>query len=312
MRCLTLAGALAARGVACRVALGEADPAAAERFALGPLSLERGGAGERLAQQAADWLVLDDYSLSYEEEKALGVLAGRVLVIDDLVRAHCADLLLDPSFGRRAEEYEGLLPDGCRRLTGPAYALLRPSFARLRSQTLARPIPPSPRRIFASFGLSDVGSVALRSARVIRAVFPDAALDMALASDAPSASPLERLSAEDPLLSVHPDAKDVAALLAGADLAVGAGGVSTWERCCLGRPAVAVVVADNQREMIAAMSRQGLLVSLDLEDPDFDATLTQALREAASPSRGRTLAARSAALCDGLGADRVADALLGS
>ena len=46
----------------------------------------------------------------------------------------------------------------------------------------------------------------------------------------------------------HWNVTAMAKLMAEADLAIGAGGTTTWERCCLGLPAVLLIVADNQRE----------------------------------------------------------------
>jgi spore coat polysaccharide biosynthesis predicted glycosyltransferase SpsG len=38
----------------------------------------------------------------------------------------------------------------------------------------------------------------------------------------------------------------MAELIVDADLAIGAGGANTWERCSLGLPSLVVAVADNQ------------------------------------------------------------------
>ena len=59
---------------------------------------------------------------------------ARVAVIDDLAdRRHDCDLLIDQNLGRRASDYAGRTPAGCRLLIGPQYALLRPEFAALRA-----------------------------------------------------------------------------------------------------------------------------------------------------------------------------------
>ena len=51
----------------------------------------------------------------------------------------------------------------------------------------------------------------------------------------------------------------MAELMAEADLAIGAGGTATWERCCLGLPTISFCVAENQRKQIADAAEVGLL-----------------------------------------------------
>jgi spore coat polysaccharide biosynthesis predicted glycosyltransferase SpsG len=115
----------------------------------------------------------------------------------------------------------------------------------------------------------------------------------------------------DPALYLHLDAADPAALMAEADFAVGAGGASTWERACLGLPTLAVILADNQRAMIRRMAAAGVLLAVDLAAPEIEADVQAALAQLRAPETRRALRDRSAALCDGQGAGRVAEAIIG-
>ena len=167
-----------------------------------------------------------------------------------------------------------------------------------------------PRRLFVSFGLSDVGGVAARAVAAIRARFATIEIDVALASDAQSLARLEARAAADPALRLHIDASNMAPLMAVADLAVGAGGASTWERCCLGLPTLAVIVADNQRRAIQGLAKVGALLAVELDDPAFETKLTVTLDHLWEPRMRAALRTASAAVCDGGGAARVADAIL--
>lgn len=51
--------------------------------------------------------------------------------------------------------------------------------------------------------------------------------------------------------------ENMAQLMADSDLAIGAAGSTSWERCCLGLPSLIVVLADNQREIASALHRGG-------------------------------------------------------
>ena len=49
----------------------------------------------------------------------------------------------------------------------------------------------------------------------------------------------------------------MASLMAAADLFIGAGGTSSWERCCIGLPALVIATADNQIAQAEALARAG-------------------------------------------------------
>ncbi len=311
MRCLTLAGALTARGARCGFAVNANGAALAERFGGGLFELHRGDVQAALAAGAFDVLVLDDYALASEQEWALRGAVKRLVVIDDLAdRPHLADLLIDPGYGRTDADYAALLPPDAVCLTGPRYALVKPAFAALRTEVLARPVPDAPRRLFLSFGLSDIDGIAARAVVAVRSVFPDQRIDVALGSDADSVPALKARAETDPDLHLHLDAANVADLMAAADLAIGAGGASTWERACLGLPTLTVIVAHNQRPTIQALAKDGALLAVELQSPGFEAAFDQALARLARFDVRQALRGRSAELCDGRGAERVADAIL--
>ena len=310
MRCLTLASALAERGATCVFALNEMGAALVDRFGGGRFETRQPIQTSASSQaEAFDALVMDDYTVSAEHEQVVREQTRTLVVIDDLAdRPHLSDLLIDPGYGRQDADYDGLLPATASRLTGPHYALVKPTFAASRASALARPVPTWPSRMFMSFGLSDVGGVAAHAVELVRAAAPELQIDLALASDAQSLAPLQ-ISA-DSKLRLHVDCPDVASLMAEADLAIGAGGASTWERCCLGLPTLAVIVADNQRTMIETLAKAGAVLAVDLEGPDFDQTFGEALQRLMQSETRVGLKTASAGLCDGLGAERVAEAIL--
>jgi len=96
-----------------------------------------------------------------------------------------------------------------------------------------------------------------------------------------------------------------------ADVAIGAMGSSSWERCCLALPTLAVTLADNQRPTAQALAESGIVVlagdAAALDDAALQATVAAFLDDT---ERLHRLSRASAALCDGLGAGRVATALL--
>ncbi|MBQ1543027.1 MAG: UDP-2,4-diacetamido-2,4,6-trideoxy-beta-L-altropyranose hydrolase [Caulobacteraceae bacterium] len=330
MRCRTLAEALRARGARTDFVV----PSGAAAIAASVLGggWERAGPGreaplvrvaapgEDLATSAAafadaipaDALVFDGYALAAADETRAA--RGRpVLALDDLAdRPHACDLLVDSGLGRAARDYAGLVPDGATVLAGPGYAPIREDFARARPAALARREAAGPvSTVLVSLGLTDLGGVSGRVARTLAPLLGPARMVVALGGGAPSLAALEAMAAADARLDLRVDAPDMAALCAEADIAVGAGGGSAWERATLGLPALTLVLADNQRRGAERMAAAGATLPLAIDDPDFETVLARSFRRlTGEPALRRGLAARSAALCDGLGAGRVAEALL--
>jgi spore coat polysaccharide biosynthesis predicted glycosyltransferase SpsG len=57
---------------------------------------------------------------------------------------------------------------------------------------------------------------------------------------------------------------DMAQLMADSDLAIGAAGATSWERCCLGLPSAMMVLAANQRHAARLLEQANAVRMLDL------------------------------------------------
>lgn len=293
MRCLTLADALAARGARalflCRAGAPQPhDLVRARGHALqlvlpGP----EGGpepdapphaawlAGSQAGDVAAclpeltpwrpDWVVVDHYALDHRWESAVRATGARLLVIDDLAdRQHDCDALIDQNFYHDATlRYRDRLPAGCRCFLGPAHALLRPEFEAARRTAVERAGPV--RRVLAFFGGFDALGLADLTLDVLQDLARTGAnlqVDLVLGAAHPRHGLLAARARGVPGLAVHGQVSNMATLMAAADLAVGAGGATTLERCYLGLPSVVVDVADNQRAMLVDLAAAGATVHL--------------------------------------------------
>lgn len=253
-----------------------------------------------------DWIVVDHYRL---DARWTGCVAPgvRKLVIDDLAnRTHDCDLLVDQTFGRSARDYANLVPERTEILTGARLAMLRQEFPAARDHALARrELPQRPQRLLVSLGQTDVGGV---TRRVLEGLADscDLEIDVVLGPWAESRPWAEAMSAQNPRIAVHIGSRDMAGLTARADLAVGAAGTSAWERCCLGLPAVTLVLADNQRLVAGNLAdADAILVA---ETPE---AVGEGVRRLVGDHRLRMgMIAAAAAVTDGRGSERIADAML--
>lgn len=320
MRSLTLARALEDEGAICQFLVTPAGKAVFDAFGGGISHIETYDITQaELVECAAsvarnhDAVVIDHYGLAVPEHRAIA--AGRpTLVIDDLAdRPLAADLVLDSGPTRQAADYDGLVPPHAELLLGPNHAPVRPAFAALRREALARraDAPPA-RRILVSLGLTDVGGI---TGRVVDLMLPrlgrggtdEVGLDVVLGAGAPSLPRLTALAETEPRLVLHVDSQDMPRLALEADLAIGAGGSSSWERCVLALPTLLLVLAANQREASQALAEADAVLALDVADPDFEAAFAAQLsRLLGDPALRDRLSAASAAVCDGRGAARVA------
>lgn len=258
-----------------------------------------------------DWLVVDHYGLDADWEQALRPQVGRILVIDDLAnRAHDADLLLDQNHATDGEQrYAGLVPASARTLIGPRYTLLHPAYAEQR-RNLRSPSRPV-RRVLVFFGGTDPQNLTGLVLQALAAPeLADLAVDCVVGATNPHRAQLARQAAARSCIRLYDPRPHLADLMAAADLAIGAGGTTTWERCCLGLPSLVVSIADNQRPACAALAAGTFIHYLGHRDSVSIETVRQAARQLIQDSaRRQQFAAAGMALVDGLGTARVLRAM---
>lgn len=321
MRCATLQAALHGTGWRTRRAVSRAT---ARHFGLaedaGDIILPDGAAADieaarmRAGAGEAELLVVDHYGRDRTLEAAARPPRGKVLVIDDLAdRPHDADILMDATPGRRADEYRPLLPGGAQVMPGPAHALVRECFRAVRPGALRRRAIGAPlRRILVSCGLIDTANATELALRGIAMSGLDFEIDVILGPRAPHRASVARTIAETGLgARLAIDAARMAELMAAADLCIGAGGTSTWERCAVGLPSLVIGVAENQRPTAEALREIGAARILGWVGRIGPADVAAALRDlAAAPAELAAMAEKAARLVDGRGAERLLLALL--
>ncbi|WP_082565108.1 UDP-2,4-diacetamido-2,4,6-trideoxy-beta-L-altropyranose hydrolase [Acidovorax sp. Root568] len=257
-----------------------------------------------LRSKQPDWIVVDHYAFDARWHETVRTSLGcRLLVIDDTAdRAISADVLLDPNWApdHRAK-YAGRLACESRWLAGPRYALLSPAYR----SGLRYAYQPKVSSLGIFMGGTDPEGVSARVLDACRAAGFVGLIEVVSTSANPRLDALREVCAADSSVMLTVDQSDLSAFFARHDLQIGAGGGATWERCCVGAPTVALVMAANQSAVVAGLAELGAVRSAD------EATLPGVLRELiADPTARLVLSERAAALVDGRGAQRVALMLL--
>jgi UDP-2,4-diacetamido-2,4,6-trideoxy-beta-L-altropyranose hydrolase len=109
-------------------------------------------------------------------------------------------------------------------------------------------------------------------------------------------------------IALHIDPPDMARLMTEADIAVGAGGTTTWERCCLGLPAVVVVLADNQLSIARILSEYGAIRIV--KQTEIDNSLFNVVKELDESNRLSLMSCAASQVVDGSGVERVLASML--
>lgn len=258
-----------------------------------------------LAELQPDWLIVDHYALDARWELALRPCCHKLMVIDDLAdRPHYCDLLLDQTFGRTVEDYRAWLPNDCQVLCGSQYALLRPEFAALRSYSLQRRAEPRVRQLLISMGGVDKDNATGKVLEALRisSLPTGCQITVVMGAGAPWLSEVTGQAQSMPWKTrVLVGVSDMARLMADSDLAIGAAGATSWERCCLGLPTIMLVLADNQRQVAQGLEKAGaaLVVQQAQHIAEFLPSLLSAL--VARPASLLAMSLSASSIIDGQG-----------
>lgn len=257
-----------------------------------------------------DWLVVDHYSIDYLWHNYLRNYTKEIMVIDDLAnrRFNC-NLLLDQTYGRQAKDYKSLVPEKCQLLIGSGYALLRSEFAELRNYSVSRRKNPELKRILITLGGVDKDNVTSNILEVINNCdLPDyCCITIVMGATAPWINEVrEHASSLKWSTEVLVNVSDMAQLMADSDLAIGAAGASSWERCCLGLPSLMVVLASNQNDIAYNLENAGCAIRIDVKNIQVLNSIFHEL----SIKKLKSLSASSLLVTDGKGVDNTVKHML--
>lgn len=261
-----------------------------------------------------DMLVIDHYAIDIRWEEVLRPHARRMVVLDDLAdRRHECDFLLDQNWFSDdvSRRYQGMIPDHCVTMLGPRYALLKPEYATLRAH-----MPPRDGgvgRVLVFMGGSDPSN---ETGKVIDALaqprLTHLLVDVVVGINHPDPQGIAHKAAARPATHVYSGLPSLAGWMARADLMISAGGSTSWERMCLGLPAVVISIAANQMATNTAMQAAGYIDFLGESAQVSVEMIADAIgRCLQDPERLRQISRRCQDLVPGTGAERVCDLVLG-
>ena len=288
VRCRSLARAL---GVRPLIALRGGTPVEEAAVALG-CDVVHGSANRLLRSLAPDVLVVDDpVTADARRWMAAGRRAGCLVVSVHDLGLGCldADLVIDGSVTKNARARRGMT------LAGPQFALLDPA---LIEEDESR----DPYSVLVALGGGPRAELAVDIAEAIVDAVPHATVRVAGGFVSTPTQVRQQITWVGPARSLHQE-------MARASVAVVGGGVSLYEACALGTPAVGVPVVAAQRPTVAAFVARGAARGSARGPVSAKQVAEECVSLLSDASMRRHLARMGQRLIDGRGAFRAAAAV---
>jgi UDP-2,4-diacetamido-2,4,6-trideoxy-beta-L-altropyranose hydrolase len=274
MRCRSLAHALKELGMSC-VMVGpklsdrtDADAGVFEQWLEQSQWLGESDDASQLVALANQYggavLVLDDYRVGLAYQKVILEAGLKWLQFDGRAEGSLwADWVVNASPAARPADYARLLQKpGARALLGPQYAVLRPEFSGV---TPRRHEKSQVTKVLVTFGGGDDRGAILF---VLKALLPATAATIQFQVMTGGNNPRNPEIKEwidshaAPRVRLHVSPAQVAALFSVCDLAVMAGGTTTYEAAFCGLPMLILTLAANQEPQSQGWQDKGAAVYL--------------------------------------------------
>ena len=213
---------------------------------------------EIIHRHSVDKLVVDHYAIDKVWEKEVRCDIKALYVIDDLAnRVHFCDYLLDQNYCINQElRYQNLVNEDCDLFIGPQYILFRDEFNKFNKKKHDGTI----KEILVYFGANDPND---ETHKVIEAskLLINLNLKWTFIIGV-NYKNKKNITNSMKNVKIIEKTNEIAKLMRSADLSVGAGGTTIWERCKMGLPSVVTILAENQREVVRSLSKEGIIISL--------------------------------------------------
>ena len=207
-----------------------------------------------LINENPDILIADSYMIAETWENIVRPYVKSLVVIDDLAnRLHNCDILIDNNFSDNTQAYDLLVPSECRKLCGTKYVLLNRDFLNISNKR--NPIVSINKILVFFSGSTELHPLTISVVNKLQSIEPDNLhIDVVVGGNAEDVRRVSK-NITRPNTTVSGSVPNFAKLMKNANLAIGSGGITNWERCYLGLPAIVVAIAENQVPSSSALSR---------------------------------------------------------
>jgi UDP-2,4-diacetamido-2,4,6-trideoxy-beta-L-altropyranose hydrolase len=267
-----------------------------------------------LQNQSFEIVVIDHYGIDNIYENKCSEFVNKVVVIEDIAnRKHSCDILIDQNLGRKKKDYHKFVTKDCKLLLGSDYCLLRDEFLNKKVSKKSN-ILPSSLKVFISFGASDFHDITSNVISIFLGLKLNFELIIVMGSISPNLNKIKKISSKNPdKIKLHVNSDNIRDLMENSDYAIGACGVTAWERCYMGLPTICIKTAENQNFIYKTLLRSQLIIDGgDWNNFSKKELLKTINLVSLNKELRKKISLKCKNLIDGQGVSRVYSALVGS
>lgn len=250
-----------------------------------------------------DLMIVDHYSFDHIWENRIKRLVPRIMVIDDLAdRQHECEILLDQNdFNTDGSRYKDIVNESCKLLLGPKYVMLRDEFK--PNLAASYELPEIIKKILLFFSLGNDQGETLKAMRGILQSRNKYEVDVVIGHTNPDHRKIKEKCKLNQW-GFHCEVDYMSKLMLNADMVIGGGGSTSWEKCFLGIPSISVILASNQVEITNLLASHGAVINLGWHDELVTESYSDILNKLDIQILNE-LSSQASLLVDGKGIDRV-------
>ena len=259
-----------------------------------------------------DWMVVDHYFLNKDWETRISSKLYKLFIIDDLCdRPHYGNILLNQNYlpGIRSQ-YKKILSSKTKILLGPKYALLSPEYKATRKLIKINK-KKKLQRVIIFFGASDDKEQTIKCLSILSKLnLKLLKIDIVIGLANKKKKLIEEITDKIDNATLHVQIPSLCNLMKNADLYLGSGGTTTWERCCLGLPSIVISTSGNQVRQNEYLFKKGVIKYLGKAESVSEENIRTALLMFAEGYDSTKMSKKALKITNGNGAELVSKEFL--
>ena len=251
-----------------------------------------------------DWVIVDNYKLGFLWEKKVNHYCKKIFVIDDLEnKKHQCSLFLNQNLFKKKINMNNFLKKKPKLLIGPKYALLDENFNKLRRKIKLRK---KIKNIMLFFGASDKKNMTDKCTNILLDIIPkNVKLNLVIGGTNENRKKINENYHHNKKINIYFNLPNLAKIMKKADVFIGSGGVTTWERCCLRLPSIVISTAKNQESHSRYLSDKNAIKYLGNQKKLNESQIKREFMNLFKGNSLKKLSINSSKITDGLGCIRV-------
>lgn len=209
---------------------------------------------EVVHRERPDWFIVDHYDYTDKQFQFLKQSGAKVMAIDDINETSFpVNILLNQNMGVSRDDYQ--CNENTKIFCGPKFALIKNAYVSKRNQASIRR---TLNRVLIFMGGSDEHNQTLKVLQGVEESCREIDIDVVLGPAFEHRESIDRFVANSlKKINVYQNLNDLSDLMLKADLAIGSGGIVTWEMAILKLPMILMPIAENQNKNAIGLSRIG-------------------------------------------------------